>query len=116
MNRSSTLTAVVLTFFVGALLLFGYDRWIAQPAQVIGVVDLQRVIRAGHASLLPGVAAGDEQAPAQAQAFGQRLDEALKALPAECGCLVLERSAIVGESPRVLDLTPALARKLGLGT
>ena len=38
----------------------------------------------------------------------------LEELPQECGCLVLLRNAIAANTPAMIDLTPALKRKVGL--
>ena len=50
----------------------------------------------------------------QAEAFARALPQALEELPQECGCLVLLRNAIAANTPAMIDLTPALKRKVGL--
>ena len=47
-----------------------------------------------------------------ARAFAQRLPLALEELPRDCGCLVVLKSAVAGPTPRTLDLTAHLRRKL----
>jgi hypothetical protein len=47
-----------------------------------------------------------------ARAFAQRLPAALEELPRDCGCLVVLKSAVAGPTPRTLDLTAHLRRKV----
>ena len=55
-----------------------------------------------------------DKAMAGAEAFARALPQALEELPQECGCLVLLRNAIAATTPAMIDLTPALKRKVGL--
>jgi hypothetical protein len=45
-------------------------------------------------------------------AFAQRLPLALDELPRECGCLVVLKTAVAGPTPRTVDLTAQLRRKV----
>ena len=117
--------ALLLHAGVTALLvasgIVAYDRWVLRPALVVGVVDLSEVYRAKEAQftqlLTAASSSGSEQererALAMARSFSQRLPVALDELPRECGCLVVLRTAVAG-SPRSVDLTPPLRRKVDL--
>lgn len=119
---SAALSRLLMTVAVSALVagasLAAYDRWVLRPALAIGTVDLAEVYRAKEdqfARLLTATGSEDkrQQALALARSFSQRLPAALDELPSDCGCLVVLRTAVVG-SPRALDLTPALRRKVEL--
>lgn len=115
MSRTLLLNALVTAVLV-ALGIAAYDRWVLQPALVVGVVDLSEVYRAKEAEFtqLLTQAGGEserERALALARSFSQRLPAALDELPRECGCLVVVKSAIAG-APNSVDLTPALRRKV----
>ena len=49
----------------------------------------------------------------QAQAFGDRLDRALREMPGECRCTVVVKSAVAGSWSNAIDLTAALKAKVG---
>ncbi|HOX69687.1 MAG TPA: hypothetical protein PKV56_17685 [Burkholderiaceae bacterium] len=89
-----------------------------KPAQVIGIVDIAEVYRAKEsefAALLTASKTEDDRqrAYAQAQAFGDRLDRALREIPNECRCLVVVKSAVAGGWSNAIDLTAALKAKVG---
>lgn len=111
---------LLLNAIVSAALVTGgiaaYDRWVLQPALVVGVVDLSEVYRAKEAEFTQLLTQTDsdaerERALALARSFSQRLPAALDELPRECGCLVVIKSAIAG-APKSRDLTPMLRRKV----
>ena len=107
----------LVALIVAAASLAAYDRWVLQPALVIGVVDVAEVYRAKEAQFtqLLTRSHSDEdhrQALALAQAFARRLPEALDELPRECGCLVVLKTAVAAAPPRTLDLTAQLRRKV----
>ena len=107
------------TVAVVALGLLVYDRWIAKPALRIGVVDLNTVYREKEAEFTRRITeartdADRDQAMQAARAFAQHLPLALEAMPNECQCLVLLRTAVVSASPQTTDLTPELREKLNL--
>ena len=97
--------------------LAAYDRVVVRPAQRIGVVDIGEVYRQKEAefTLILTKAGSDgerNKAMVMARAFAQRLPLALEELPRDCGCLVVLKSAVVGPTPRTLDLTAHLRRKV----
>ena len=105
--------ALVIVF--GALA--AYDRLVIRPGQLVGVVDVGEVYRQKEAefTLILTKAGSDgerEKAMVMARAFAQRLPLALEELPRDCGCLVVLKSAVAGPTPRTLDLTAHLKRKL----
>ena len=108
---------LLLTLFVVAIALTAYDRLVARPGQLIGVVDVGEVYRLKEAEftqLVTRSASEDERqkALAVARQFAQRLPVALEELPRDCQCLVVVRTAVAGTPPRALDLTALLKRKV----
>lgn len=106
-----------LALLVVAAALAAYDRWVVRPGQVIGLVDVGEIYRqkeAEFAQLLTRAGSDGERdkAFAMARSFSQRLPLALEELPRDCGCLVVLKSAVAGPTPRTLDLTAALRRKV----
>lgn len=111
-------TQILVSAFVTAGALLAYDRLVVKPAQVIGIVDIAEVYRtkeAEFAALLTASKTDDERqrAYAQAQAFGDRLDRALREMPGECRCTVVVKSAVAGSWSNAIDLTAALKAKVG---
>jgi len=97
--------------------LAAYDRWVVRPGQLIGLVDVGEIYRQKEAefTLLLTRAGSDgerDKAFAMARSFSQRLPLALEELPRDCGCLVVLKSAVAGPTPRTLDLTAQLRRKV----
>lgn len=114
--RAVLLQALVALLIVAAALA-AYDRLVIRPAQVVGVVDVGEVYRQKEAefTLILTKAGSDnerQKAMVMARAFAQRLPVALEELPRECGCLVVLKSAVAGPTPRTLDLTAHLKRKV----
>ena len=115
---SARATPALISVFVTAGALLAYDRLVVKPAQVIGIVDIAEVYRAKEsefAALLSASRTDDDRqrALAQAQAFGDRLDRALREIPVECRCLVVVKSAVAGGWSNAIDLTAALKAKVG---
>lgn len=113
--------AVLLQMLVALLVvstaLASYDHLVIRPAQIVGVVDVGEVYRQKEAEftlILTKAGSDDERQKAMvmARAFAQRLPLALEELPRECGCLVVLKSAVAGPTPRTLDLTARLKRKV----
>ena len=109
---NGTMASVIV---VGTLV--AYDRAVVRPAQLIGVVDVAEVYRQKEAEftliLTKAVSDDDRQkAMLMARRFSQRLPAALDELPRECGCLVVLKSAVAGETPRTVDLTAHLKQKV----
>lgn len=107
-----TLTAMLVAFALAA-----YDRWVLRPALRIGVVDVGEVYRQKEAefTVILTKAGSDEerqQAIAMARTFSKRLPIALDDLSRECACIVLLKSAVAGNTPRIVDLTALLRSKV----
>lgn len=107
--------ALALLIVAGALA--AYDRLVVRPGQVIGLVDVGEIYRQKEAEftqLLTRAGSDGERdkAFAMARSFSQRLPLALEELPRDCGCLVVLKSAVAGPTPRTLDLTAHLRRKV----
>lgn len=107
------------TLFLVAAALLAYDRLVARPAQLVGIVDVGEVYRLKEAQFTQQVTqttSDDERqkALAMARQFAQRLPLALEELPRDCQCLVLVRTAVAGAPPNAIDLTALLKRKVNL--
>lgn len=96
-----------------------YDRLIVKPRRTLGVVDSLAVFRIEE-QRLAGMMTRDmsaeqrERVATQARSFALKFPLALEQLAIDCRCLVVERSAIVGTPPHMVDLTPELRRRLSL--
>lgn len=115
---SSFATHALISLFVTAGALLAYDRLVVKPAQVIGIVDIAEVYRAKETEFAAMLTASKsdedrQRAYSQAQAFGDRLDRALREMPTECRCLVVVKSAVAGSWSNAVDLTAALKAKVG---
>ena len=113
----AVLIQALLALAISAGTIATYDRLVARPAQRVGVVDVGEVYRQKEAefTLILTTAASDgerEQAFALAKSFSRRLPLALEELPRDCGCLVVLKSAVAGPTPRTVDLTAQLKRKV----
>ena len=113
----AVLLQMLVALLVVAVALAAYDHLVVRPAQIVGVVDVGEVYRQKEAEftlILTKAGSDDERqrAMAMARAFAQRLPVALEELPRECGCLVVLKSAVAGPTPRTLDLTAHLKRKV----
>ena len=113
--------ALLLNAAFALVIVFGtlaaYDRMVVRPAQRVGVVDVGEVYRQKEAEFTQiltkaGSEGEREKAFAMARTFSQRLPLALEELPRECGCLVVLKSAVAGPTPRTVDLTAQLRRKV----
>ncbi len=114
---ASFIGQALLTLLMVAAALLLYDQWVLRPALSVGVVDVAEVYRTKEAEftrILTQNASDEEHQSALrlARHFAQRLPVALDELPRDCGCLVVLKSAIAGASPRAVDLTPLLRRKV----
>ena len=115
--RKALLPNAALALLIVAAALAAYDRWVVRPGQMIGLVDVGEVYRQKEAQftqiLTQAASEGErEKAFALARAFSQRLPLALEELPRDCDCLVVLKSAVAGATPRTLDLTALLRRKV----
>ena len=107
------------TMFLVAIALLAYDRLVARPAQLIGIVDVGEVYRLKEAEFtqqVTKITSEDERqkALAIARQFAQRLPLALEELSRDCHCLVLVRTSVAGVPPNAVDLTSLLKRKVEL--
>lgn len=107
--------AFVLVIAFGTLAV--YDRMVIRPLRLVGIVDVGEVYRQKEAEFTlmltkAGSEGEREKAFAMARAFSQRLPLALEELPRDCGCLVVLKSAVAGPTPRTVDLTAQLRRKV----
>jgi len=94
-----------------------YDRLVARPSRIVGVVDLAEVYRVKEDEFTRRLTAARSEEERQAallmaRSFAQRLPIALEALPIECGCLVVLRTSIAGPTPYTIDLTARLRQKV----
>src|SRR6202158_4387540 len=110
----------LLSLFVVAVAIAAYHHTIRSPADRMGVIDVTegyRLKEREFTDLVTKAGASEidkDKAMAGAEAFARALPQALEELPQECGCLVLLRNAIATNTPAMIDLTPALKRKVGL--
>lgn len=107
------------TLFLVAIALLAYDRLVARPARLIGIVDVGEVYRLKEAEFtqhVTKITSEDERqkALAMARQFAQRLPLALEELSRDCHCLVLARTSVAGIPPNAVDLTALLKRKVEL--
>ena len=112
---------LLLQAVLAMVIVFGtlaaYDRLVIRPGQLVGVVDVGEVYRQKEAEFTliltkAGTDGERDNAMLMARAFAQRLPVALEELPRDCSCLVVLKSAVAGPTPRTLDLTAHLRRKL----
>lgn len=116
-GMKTLLLQALVSMLVVSAALAAYDRLVIRPGQLVGVVDVGEVYRQKEAefTLILTKAGSDgerDKAMVMARAFAQRLPLALEELPRDCGCLVVLKSAVAGPTPRTLDLTAHLKRKV----
>jgi hypothetical protein len=110
----------LVSLFVVAVGIAAYHHYVRSAADRIGVIDVTEVYRLKEkefTDLVTKAGASEidkDRAMAGVEAFARALPQALEELPHECGCLVLLRNAIAANTPAMIDLTPALKRKVGL--
>jgi|SRR5471032_1529392 len=120
--KSLLLNFLMSAFVVAVALPIGfhfYERMVAGPARLIGVVDVGEVYRLKETEftqIVTRTTSEDERQKAlmMARRFAQRLPLALEELPRECQCLVVVRSAVAGVPPNAVDLTASLKHKVEL--
>jgi len=110
------LACCVLTTTAGiALYHYGMRKHVT-----FGVVNLGQVYREKEQEFTntitaQGVTDSDrDKAIKSAQEFAAKLPKAMQSLSDDCGCVVLMGNAVGGVPAGVLDLTPALRKKVGL--
>lgn len=120
MNSRSIIGLLLVNALASAAFIAAHAQWLApRPAKfaLLDVGELYRLKETQVAALLVKREAGDDErlaALTRAAAFGEELNRLIEALPAQCGCLVLARGAVVGDARTLPDLTPELRRRLGL--
>jgi hypothetical protein len=108
---------LLIATVVSGVLLIAYDRWVIRPARIVGVVDVGDIYRQKEAQFTTALtqATSDEERKKvleTARQFSKELPLALEALPRDCQCLVVLRSAIAAPAPHTMDLTAHLKHKL----
>ncbi|TFW13387.1 hypothetical protein E4L96_20030 [Massilia arenosa] len=115
---ASALTAVAVTL---PLVLLTYWHTVRQVR--IGTVDLGAIVRAEeskfNAAATRPMSASERQALVDrarqaGEHFARELPRAIAEVQQECGCTLLDRSAVLQARPEVSDWTPNLRSKLGL--
>ncbi len=104
---------------VSVALLACYALWVARPPAyaVLDVGQLYQLKERQIAALLVKPGASPEERIAALKGvttFGAELAKVMNELPGECRCLVLARAAVLGTEGMLPDLTPDVARRLGL--
>ena len=115
--KTNIVLAGTVSALISACFVLAYDRLVFRPSNRIAIVDLSEVYRAKeaqYAQILTSSKSDDERKDALATAttFARRLPVALDELPKECNCLVMLKTAVVGSSAHLIDLTPVLKAKL----
>lgn len=111
---------LVASLVLIAMMLTAYHRFVILPMRRIGVIDVAAIWAIKEKQFADivtraGASERDRQKAMEiASDFARDLPAALEQLPQECGCLVLVRTAILAQSPDMIDLTPLLRHKLGL--
>ncbi len=120
MHTRLLVATILVSASLSALMVAGAAWWARQHQTRMATVDLQAVLDAKRASFAeritrPNVTDRDrEDALAETGEVGAQMSAALKALQAECGCILLTRAAVIGAYAEVEDLTPALMARLGM--
>lgn len=112
-----TVTQLLAVLVIALIVVAAYDAAILRPRHAIAVVDTLAVYREVQAEVIQQVAKGgagaSQAATDRAKRFEVAFPRAIEELPAECGCLVIEKAAVIGENGDGLrDLTPLLRQKV----
>jgi len=116
-------TQIVVSLVMVVMAITLYDYFVVTPKTKtlrIGQVDISAIVRkkeSEFARLVTDKNVTDKQrdeAIAMAQVFSKKMAEALGSLPAECGCVLLPRSAIAGRHADIIDYTPEVMRRVGM--
>lgn len=113
------LIQLLVAVAASAAMLGAYDGLVARPARKLGVVDTLSLFRLEEAQLASLMArdtstAQRERMAARAHAFAEQFPRELEQIATDCGCVVVERSALIGTPPHLVDLTPELKRRMQL--
>jgi hypothetical protein len=110
-------TGIAAAVSINSVALTAYHHWVIKPIPVVGVVDAWLVFREEQARHMQAVSSStDEVARARALAaardFAAGYPDRLADLQRDCGCLVVDRSAIAAQPHGVQDLTPLLRQRV----
>ena len=120
MKPLHAITLVLINVLVTVTLIVTYGLWLAPSRPrlaTLDVVELYRLKEAQVRAVLMKSGATEqerENALKQASGFGEEIARLIDLLPADCGCLVLARGALIGRAQDVPDLTPEVRRWMGL--
>ncbi|GAB2855811.1 hypothetical protein GCM10027277_25470 [Pseudoduganella ginsengisoli] len=111
------LAGIAVALSINAVALAAYHHWVIQPIPVVGVVDAWLVFREEQTRHLQAVSSGTDdvarsKALAAARDFAAGYPARLAELQRDCGCLVVDRSAIAALPDGVQDLTPLLRQRV----
>jgi hypothetical protein len=97
----------------------GFFIFVKSAPQKLGVIDLPSIVELEEMSLtlsMMGTSVTDEdraKAFERVKGFGGRLEAAIETARQECGCILLTRNAMVGQS--AMDQTQRVKDLLGVG-
>lgn len=121
MTRRDAIVLLTVNALVSAAMIATAAVWFPRiqhpPFALLDVAELYRLKESQVSAVLVKRDASETERAAAVQAaagFGNEVTSILDALPAQCGCLVLTRGAVVGAPARLPDLTPDVRRRLGL--
>lgn len=102
---------------MNAAMLAAYHYLLVRPIPKVGLVDAARIYREEQERHLQAISASPDDrardaAIAAARHFANAFPAHLAGLEKDCGCMVLDRSAIAAAPAAVLDLTPQLRQRV----
>lgn len=116
-NTAYGLAALALLAAVGAAYHFAIVRPALPRLAVVDVAELYRAKEAEFSKIIADPKATDAdraRAMANAERFARDLSMLIDRLPGECGCVVLNKAAVVGAGGGFIDLTPDARKAVGL--
>lgn len=121
MTRFDAARLIAINIVASLLVATGASWWMQRhhkPAfGTLDITELYRLKESQVAAVLVKRDSGDADrvlAIQHAAAFGEQVSKILETLPQDCGCLVVAPGAVLGTSTQLVDLTPAVRRRLGL--
>ena len=112
---------VLVNALTSTALIATYAIWLAPlRAPRIAVLDVTELYRLkerqiANALIKPDTSDTERTAALKrAGEFGTEITALIERLPAECGCLILARGALVGSAVDLPDMTPAVRQRLKL--
>lgn len=102
---------------MNAAMLGTYHYWLVRPIPTVAVVDAARVYREEQERHLQAISTSPDDtardaAIAAARRFANAFPAHLAGLEQDCGCLVVDRSAIAAAPGAILDLTVQLRHRV----